>query len=183
MKSWPISFGECGNHGGVPFEGLLQSHRGIQLRHSVEWIPAGLHSLQRDQDWHRIGRHRRHDSDRRPHGEEVRHSVVNGRGLGERAPVSEPHLARQLQIDPGQIGNALRQLRKRSLLHTADDGTIALTTLGRQNYERLVAARSAGLRDLLAGWHPDQHPEVQQFVDKLARDLVSDIPTPATAPA
>jgi hypothetical protein len=50
------------------------------------------------------------------------------------------------------------------------------------NYERLVAARCAGLRELLAGWQPDQQPELQAMVDKLGRDLVNEIPTPPAVP-
>jgi hypothetical protein len=36
----------------------------------------------------------------------------------------------------------------------------------------------SGLRDLLGGWDPDEHAELQELVDKLGRDLVSEIPTP-----
>jgi hypothetical protein len=49
---------------------------------------------------------------------------------------------------------------------------------GRADYERLVAARCAGLRELLAGWDPDEDPELRELIDKLGRDLVSQIPTP-----
>jgi hypothetical protein len=34
-----------------------------------------------------------------------------------------------------------------------------------------------------AGWEPEQHRELQQLVDKLARDLVSEMPTPASVSA
>jgi DNA-binding MarR family transcriptional regulator len=55
---------------------------------------------------------------------------------------------------------------------------ITLTAQGGEQYERLVAARGAGLRELLAGWSPDEQAELQQLVDKLARDLVAEIPEP-----
>ena len=64
-----------------------------------------------------------------------------------------------------------------------DDGTLALTTRGQDDFERLVAAKCAGLRELLDGWHPDRQPELQRLVDRLGRDLVSEIPIPATAPS
>jgi MFS family permease len=101
--------------------------------------------------------------------------------LGERAPVTEAQLAEQLHDDAHPIGEALEQLRKRSLIDTGADGTIMLTRLGQEDYERLVTARCAGLRELLAGWQPDQQPELQRLVDRLGRDLVSEIPGPATA--
>jgi len=101
--------------------------------------------------------------------------------LGERSSLSEPQLSEQLHVDAHTVGEALGQLRQRSLVHSQDDGTITLTTSGRDDYERLVAARCAGLRELLAGWRPDQQPELQRLVDKLGRDLVSEIPTPPGA--
>jgi len=102
--------------------------------------------------------------------------------LGERAPLTEPQLAERLHVDAHSIEEALEQLRQRSLVDTRNDGTITLTPPGRDDYERLVAARCAGLRELLAGWHPDQHPELQQLVDRLGRDLVSEIPAPPAVP-
>jgi EmrB/QacA subfamily drug resistance transporter len=98
--------------------------------------------------------------------------------LGERAPLTEPQLAEQLQHDGHPIGEALEQFRQRSLVDTAEDGTISLTSPGREDYERIVTARCAGLRDLLDGWNPDQQLELRRLVDQLGRDLVSEIPTP-----
>ena len=102
--------------------------------------------------------------------------------LGERTPLTEGQLTEQLRVDPHQIAEALEQLQQWSLVQRRDGGVIALTTPGREDYERLVAARCAGLRDLLSGWDPDGHPQLQRLVDKLGRDLVSEIPTPAVAP-
>ena len=99
--------------------------------------------------------------------------------LGERAPLTETQLAEELQGEGRPIGGALEELRRASLVESRDDGTIALTTRGRDDYEKLVEAKCAGLRELLAGWHPDQQPELQRLVDRLGRDLVSEIPTPA----
>jgi DNA-binding MarR family transcriptional regulator len=103
--------------------------------------------------------------------------------LGERAPLTEPQLAEQLQRDGRPIGEALEQLRQHSLVDGRDDGTIALTTRGLDQYERLVAAKCAGLRELLEGWNPDQQPELQRLVARLGRELVSEIPTPVPATA
>ncbi len=101
--------------------------------------------------------------------------------LGEREPLTEPQLADELQVDVDSIGAALEQLRGRSLVGSRPDGAIVLTTLGRQDYERLVAAKSARLSELLAGWRPDQQPELQEVVDRLGRDLVRAIPSPPAA--
>jgi hypothetical protein len=90
--------------------------------------------------------------------------------LGERRP---------LDADEGRIAETLEQLRERALVETRDDGTTTLTAAGREDYERLVTARCAGLRELLDGWEPDQHRELEHLVDRLARDLVSEMPAPA----
>jgi DNA-binding MarR family transcriptional regulator len=99
--------------------------------------------------------------------------------LGEREPLTEELLTEELQSEVRPIAGALEQLRQRSLVDSRDDGTIALTTGGREAYEQLVEAKCAGLHELLDGWHPDQQPELQRLVDRLGRDLVSEIPTPA----
>jgi EmrB/QacA subfamily drug resistance transporter len=101
--------------------------------------------------------------------------------LGERSPLTEPELVEELQVDAHAVGEALGQLRQRSLVDSGDDGTITLTTLGRDDYERLVAARCARLRELLAGWRPDQEAELQRLIDRLGRDLVSEVPRPPAA--
>jgi EmrB/QacA subfamily drug resistance transporter len=98
--------------------------------------------------------------------------------LGERAPLTEIELAEQLRPDERPVDDALQQLRLRSLVEIQDDGTIALTEPGRQDYERLVTAKCDGLRELLDGWNPEQHVELQRLVDRLGRDLVSEIPAP-----
>jgi DNA-binding MarR family transcriptional regulator len=103
--------------------------------------------------------------------------------LGERTPLTEGQLTEQLRVDPHQIAEALEELQRQSLVETRDGGVITLTTPGREDYERLVAARSAGLRDLLSGWDPDDHPQLRQLIDKLGRDLVSEIPAPPAAAA
>jgi EmrB/QacA subfamily drug resistance transporter len=98
--------------------------------------------------------------------------------LGERAPLTEVELDEQLRPNGRPVDDALERLRQRALVEIGDDGTIALTEPGRHDYERLVTARCDGLRDLLDGWNPDQHAELQRLVDTLGRDLVSEIPAP-----
>jgi EmrB/QacA subfamily drug resistance transporter len=103
--------------------------------------------------------------------------------LGERTPLTEDQLGEQLPVDPVQIAAALEQLERRSLVEQDGGGPIELTKTGREDYERLVTARCDGLRELLMGWDPDEHPQLRELIDKLGRDLVSEIPTPAAAGA
>ena len=101
--------------------------------------------------------------------------------LGERTPLTEGQLGEQLPVDPVEIAAALEQLERRSLVERRDGGPIELTKSGREDYERIVTARRDGLRDLLDGWDPDEHPPLRELIDKLGRDLVSEIPTPTSA--
>jgi EmrB/QacA subfamily drug resistance transporter len=101
--------------------------------------------------------------------------------LGERQPSTEAELTEQLRADSQSIDDALAQLRERSLVQARDDGAVTLTTLGRDDYERLVRARCDALRELLDGWEPEQHAELRELVDKLGRDLASGIPAPPRA--
>jgi EmrB/QacA subfamily drug resistance transporter len=101
--------------------------------------------------------------------------------LGERTPLTEGQLGEQLPVDPVQIAAALEQLERRSLVERRDGGPIELTKSGREDYERIVTARRDGLRDLLDGWDPDEHTQLRELIDKLRRDLVSELPTPTSA--
>ena len=101
--------------------------------------------------------------------------------LGERTPLTRDELDVQLQTDPRQVAAALQQLQQLSLVQSEDGSAIELTRSGRRDYERLVEARSAGLQDLLSGWDPEAHAQLQELVDRLSRDLVSEIPEPSTA--
>ena len=98
--------------------------------------------------------------------------------LGERTPLTEAQLIEQVPADPERVAEALEQLRQRSLVGARNGDAIDLTALGREDYERIVTARCDGLRELLDGWEPEEHAELQQLIDNLGRDLVSEIPTP-----
>jgi EmrB/QacA subfamily drug resistance transporter len=102
--------------------------------------------------------------------------------LGEREPLSGAELT-ELWSDGQPIDDALGRLRERSLVDDRNDGRIALTEQGREDYERLVAAKCSRLHELLDGWNPEQHAELQQLVDTLGRDLVGQIPVPSTRAA
>jgi EmrB/QacA subfamily drug resistance transporter len=102
--------------------------------------------------------------------------------LGERAPLTKAELDAQLPVDPVRIAAALEQLEQRALVDRNNGGPIELTKSGHQDYERIVTARQEGLRELLDGWDPDEHPPLRQLIDKLGRDLVSEIPAPLAAP-
>jgi EmrB/QacA subfamily drug resistance transporter len=69
------------------------------------------------------------------------------------------------------IAGALASLRERGLVA---DGH--LDGEGEAVYGRVLEARRTGLCELLEGWDPDDHEEVRHMLDRLARELVSEIP-------
>jgi DNA-binding MarR family transcriptional regulator len=99
--------------------------------------------------------------------------------LGERAPIARADLAKELGIDVAQLGTPLRSLCDDGYAQADDGGSIVLTATGEDGFERLLEARRSGLRELLDGLEPADHPELQQLVERLGRDLVREMPAPA----
>jgi len=97
--------------------------------------------------------------------------------LGQHAPTTEAELAGALHADDDELRAALAGLQARSLV-ADDDSAIVLTDTGSETYERLVDARCAALHELLDGWNPEQHVELERLVGRLGRELVSEIPKP-----
>jgi DNA-binding MarR family transcriptional regulator len=97
--------------------------------------------------------------------------------LGEREPKTRADLAADLGVESARVESALSGLERGALV-VGRNGRVELTDVGLRCHERLVAARRDGLRELLAGWEPDRHPDVRRLVDGLARALVSDMPSP-----
>ena len=73
----------------------------------------------------------------------------------------------------------LQRLCRDGYAESEDGGAIVLTASGEESYERILEARRSGLRDLLDGLEPADHPELQQLVERLGRDLVREMPAPA----
>jgi hypothetical protein len=99
----------------------------------------------------------------------------------------------ELDLDPAELW-LLARLGEGTAVHLEDPRHIAahaslrerglvldgeLHADGRLVYARVVEARSQGLAELLEGWEPERHDEVRAMLDRLARDLVVEIP-PAT---
>jgi EmrB/QacA subfamily drug resistance transporter len=74
--------------------------------------------------------------------------------------------------DPRHVA-AHASLRERGLVVDAQ-----LDSDGHVVYARVVEARTQGLTELLEGWEPEKHDEVRTMLDRLARELVVEIPPP-----
>jgi EmrB/QacA subfamily drug resistance transporter len=71
-------------------------------------------------------------------------------------------------VRPDRIDVAVAELRQAGLLE--GDGP---TPAGSALRERLVAARVQGLRELVADWEPDRHPELDPVLARVAAELTA----------
>ncbi len=96
--------------------------------------------------------------------------------LATRTPIRTDDLARDLTVDGGRLSPLLVTLEQDDLVAEGGDGSLHLTALGDSQWARLVAARREGLDEYLAGYDPDEHPDLRRMLDDLARDVVTVIP-------
>ena len=96
--------------------------------------------------------------------------------LATRAPIRTDELADDLTVDGARLAPLLVNLEHEALVGEGGDGSLHLTALGDTQWDRLVAARRQGLDEYLAGYDPDDHPDLRRMLDDLARDVVSEIP-------
>jgi hypothetical protein len=92
----------------------------------------------------------------------------------ERDGLQEPDaIATERSLDPAWVRAQRDELSDRGLVA---DG--ALTGAGHETAERLIAARRDCLSALIADWHPDDDPRVNDVVARLARELAVESPAP-----
>ena len=72
----------------------------------------------------------------------------------------------------------MERLEQRGLV-ASRQGDYELTAEGGRTFEALVAVRRATLEDLVRDWSPEDHAELAPVLDRLARSLASEMPTPA----
>jgi EmrB/QacA subfamily drug resistance transporter len=98
--------------------------------------------------------------------------------VGEREPKPPGDLVADLGVEEERVLAALSGLQRAELVAGDHGRPVELTDAGRESHDRLVAARREGLQELLDGWDPERHPDIRRLLDRLARELVSDIPSP-----
>jgi EmrB/QacA subfamily drug resistance transporter len=76
-----------------------------------------------------------------------------------------------LDLQDPSIVRAHASLRERGLVEDAH-----LRGEGESVYARVVDARREGLAQLLDGWEPERHDDVRAMIDRLSRELATEIP-------
>jgi EmrB/QacA subfamily drug resistance transporter len=92
------------------------------------------------------------------------------------APADLTEIRDRPHVPAERFDVALAQLRARDYV----DAGGAVTTAGCAARDQLVAARTDCLRGLIAEWEPDEHPELDPLLRRLAEELE---PAPTPAPA
>jgi EmrB/QacA subfamily drug resistance transporter len=86
--------------------------------------------------------------------------------LRANAPDTVAELRLLPRVDAARFDDALEELRDHGYV---DDGDV--TDAGRAVRDQLVAARTEMLREVLADWQPDRHPELDPLLRRLAVEL------------
>ena len=88
-------------------------------------------------------------------------------------------LADTYAIDPLRLDNAKRVLVEAGLIEGGESGTPAagaLTDKGKQTLDTLVNCGRDRLDELSVGWQPEQHPELRELIEGLARQFMDTTP-------
>jgi EmrB/QacA subfamily drug resistance transporter len=103
--------------------------------------------------------------------------------LAEHEPPSVEQLAETAGVARARLLTAGRELRERGLIErvapeplpaTPQPGEYALTDAGRETLARLTATGERRLADLLEDWRPEEHADLAQLIDRLAREFFVD---------
>ena len=72
------------------------------------------------------------------------------------------------------LDQGIQELADESMITLNGTDPIVITAKGRATIAALTEARRAGLEDLLDGWNPKEHPELEALVRQLAGVLLAD---------
>ena len=95
--------------------------------------------------------------------------------------VTAAELAARYKLDEETVAPLLDGLAREGLVEGMPEARLSET--GRAAVERMGAARQEALQQLLAGWEPDQHPEVLQLLERFTRSLRATPPAGDPVPA
>jgi EmrB/QacA subfamily drug resistance transporter len=92
-------------------------------------------------------------------------------------PVELAGLSGSFKIPPARLDEIAERLAAEGMAERLPGGTMAPTSPGRENFQRMVAARRASLTQMLERWSPESHAEVKAMLDRLARSLIAELPS------
>ena len=100
------------------------------------------------------------------------------RGSAELEPATPEAVTAATGVDDARLDRALGELERRGLVEETH-GAYSFTPDGRRAYDAVVSVRRATLEELVRDWSPEDHAQLTGVLDRLARSLASEMPTPA----
>jgi EmrB/QacA subfamily drug resistance transporter len=100
----------------------------------------------------------------------------------EDATLQPSLLSERFNTPRERINGIVGRLTAAGLIEPLQDETLRVTTAGRQQFERMIAAYRARLVQFLERWSPEEHDEVRTMLTAHARSLIEDVPTAPTQP-
>jgi len=94
--------------------------------------------------------------------------------LTEFGSLTEAQLDQRYKVRPETLSTGLGELEGASLIIRKPSAPLEVTDAGREVMGQLTEARRAGLEELLEGWNPTEHPELEALVRRLADSLMAD---------
>ena len=94
--------------------------------------------------------------------------------LNERPGSSEATLEARFHVVPDVFAAGLASLVDEGLVARESSGSLEITKQGTLVMSELVEAQRASLEELLDGWDPTEHPELEALVRRLATSLLAD---------
>jgi EmrB/QacA subfamily drug resistance transporter len=97
--------------------------------------------------------------------------------LADRPGATVTQTAERLKVPCEPLREGVAALEAKGYLRrpsTDDAAPIEMTDAGCEALERLSEARRQGMTELLAGWDPEEHPEMVEMVRRLAHELLAD---------
>ena len=98
--------------------------------------------------------------------------------LAEHAPASVQTIAAATGVDEAQLEQALAELGRGGLVAHLN-GAYDLTPDGQRVFDVIVRVKRGTLEELVRDWSREDHAQLAPMLDRLARSLASEMPTPA----
>ena len=94
--------------------------------------------------------------------------------LAETDTVTEAELDARFKVTEGVLHSGVTELSSKEMISEESGGGLVITARGTETMALLVEARRASLEDLLEGWDPTEHPELEVLVRRLAVSVMAD---------
>jgi DNA-binding MarR family transcriptional regulator len=94
--------------------------------------------------------------------------------LDEFPELDEAGLADHYKVPSTVLDVGIGELASQGMIALSAGSPIVITPAGRETIAALTEARRAGLEDILEGWNPREHPELESLVRKLAGVVLAD---------